>query len=91
LRLFGKKKKEPQAQVSSYDIFGGFTITERSAGHEIRWRSPNVTTITVHSAPLIDEDVETKREGDTIQVLTTSCKLTITTEQGRIEARVSKF
>ena len=91
MRLFGKKKKEPQAQVSSYDIFGGFTITEKPAGHEIRWKSPNVTTVTVHSAPLINEDVETNREGDTIQVLSTSCKLTLTIEQGRTEARVSQF
>ena len=77
--------------MSSYDIFGGFTITENPAGHEIRWKSPNVTTITVHSAPVIDEGVETKCEGDTTQVLTTSCKLTLTTEQGRTEARVSQF
>ena len=91
LRLFGRKKKEPQAQVSSYDIFGGFTITKGLAGYEIKWRSPNVTTITVQSPPLIDDYVETEREGDTIQVLTTSCKLRITTEQGRTEARVSKI
>ena len=91
LRLFGRKKKEPQAQVSSYDIFGGFTITKGLAGYEIKWRSPNVTTITVHSPPVIDEDVQTRHEGDRVQVLTTSCKLRITTEQGRTEARVSKI
>ena len=91
MRLFGRKKKEPEAQVSSYDIFGGFTITKGPAGYEIRWRSPNVTTITVHSPPVIDEDVQVERAGDKIQVLTTSCKLRITSEQGKTEARVSKI
>lgn len=90
MKLFGKKKK-PQAQVSSYEIFGGFTITKKPAGYEVRWRSPNVTTITVHSPPVIDENVQIRREGDTVQVLTTECKLRITTEQGRTEARVSKI
>ena len=90
MRLFGKKKK-PQAQVSSYEIFGGFTITKKPAGYEIRWRSPNVTTITVHSPPVIDENVQTGSEGNTVQVLTPECKLRITTEQGKTEARVSKI
>lgn len=92
MRLFGKKsKKEPQAQVSSYEIYGGFTITKKPAGYEIRWRSPNVTTITVRSPPVMDEDIQTEREGDTVQVLTAQCKLRITTEQGRTEAQVSKI
>jgi len=91
LRLFGKKKKEPGAQMSSYDVFGGFTITKGPAGYEIRWRSPNVTTITVHSPPVLDDDIQTEREGDTVQVLTTGCKLRIVTEQGKTEARVTKI
>lgn len=91
MRLFGKKKKEPGAQVSSYDIFGGFTITKGPAGYEIRWRSPNVTTITVHSPPVLDDDIQTEREGDTVHVLTTGCKLRIATEQGKTEARVVKI
>ena len=91
MRLFGKKKKEPGAQMSSYDVFGGFTITKGPAGYEIRWRSPNVTTITVHSPPVLDDDIQTEREGDTVQVLTTGCKLRIVTEQGKTEARVTKI
>jgi len=91
LRLFGKKKKEPGAQMSSYDVFGGFTITKGPAGYEIRWRSPNVTTITVHSPPVLDNDIQTEREGDTVKVLTTGCKLRIVTEQGKTEARVTRI
>ena len=89
LRLFGRKKKEPQAQVSSYDIFGGFTITKGPAGYEIRWRSPNVTTITVHSPPVIDEHVQVERAGDKIQVLSSACKLRLTTLKGKMEAHIS--
>jgi len=91
MRLFGKKKK-PQVQEVTYEIFGGFTITKTPTGYEVKWRSPNLTTITVNSPPVIDEDVQTKREGDIIHVLSTECKLKLTTkEEGKTEAHISKI
>jgi hypothetical protein len=90
MRLFGKKKTPP-IQENTYEIFGGFTITKKLAGHEIKWRSPNLTTITVHYPPVIDESVQTKREGDKIHVLSTECKLRITTKEGKMEAHILKI
>ncbi len=90
MRFFGKKKT-PEVQENTYDIFGGFAITKRPGGYEITWRSPNLTTITVHSLPAIGEGVEIEREGENIRVLTTTCKMTLTSKEGRVEARISKI
>jgi len=90
MRLFGKKK-EPQVEEANYEIFGGCTITKGKGGYNIMWRSPNLTTITLHSMPEIAEDIQVKREGDTIHVLSTECKLRIITKEGSMEARVSKI
>jgi len=91
MRLFGRKKKEPEAQEVSYEIFGGFTIKKTPSGYEISWRSPNVTTLNVKSKPTIDGDVEIREEGDTIQVLTTECKLKLTTKNGDTKVHISKL
>ena len=91
MRLFGRKKKEPAIQEFSYEIFGGFTIRKVPDGYEIVWRSPNLTTLNVNSEPAIDEDVEIKREGDTIQVLTTECKLRVIRKDGETKAYISKL
>ena len=91
MRLFGKKKKEPEAQEFSYEIFGGFTIKKTSTGYEIIWRSPNLTTLNVDSEPVIDEGIEIKRNGDTIQVLTTECKLRVIRKDGETKAYISKL
>jgi len=88
--LFGKKK-EPEVQESKYEIFGGFTITKKPAGYNITWRSPNLTTITVPSMPLIDENIERKSEGDKIQVTCMECKLRVITKEGKTEAHISKI
>jgi len=90
MKLFGKKKT-PEVQENTYDIFGGFAITKRPGGYEILWRSPNLTTITVDSPPTIGEGVEIEREGENIHVLTPTCKLTVTTKEGSVEARISKI
>ncbi|RJS87011.1 hypothetical protein CW704_04095 [Candidatus Bathyarchaeota archaeon] len=91
MRLFGRKKKEPEVQEISYEIFGGFTIKKTSSGYEITWRSPNITTLNVRSEPVIDDDVQIKREDDTIQVLTTGCKLKLIKENGDMKAHISKI
>lgn len=91
MRWFGKKKKKVEESVYEYEIFGGFTITKTAGGYEIRWKSPNVTTINVHSMPVISENVETKVEGDVIHVLTTECKLKLVTKEGKSEAYISKI
>jgi len=91
MRLFGRKKKEPEVQELSYEIFGGFTIKKTSSGYEITWRSPNITTLNVRSEPVIDDDVQIKREDDTIQVLTTGCKLKLIKENGDMKAHISKI
>ena len=88
--LFGKKK-ESDVEQTSYEIFGGFTITKNQAGYEIRWKDPNPTSITVLPEPTIDENVKTNREGDIIKILSTECKLTITKKEGSMEARVSQL
>ena len=89
MRLFGKKKKKPQVQEHSYEIFGGFTITKTDRGYEITWRSPNLTTITVDSEPVIEENVQTKREGNQIQVLSPECRLKIITKEETTEAHIA--
>jgi len=91
MRLFGRKKKEPKVQEVSYEIFGGFTIKKIPSGYELTWRSPNVTTLRVSSEPVIDDDVQIKREDDTIQVLTTECRLKLITKDGETEAHISKI
>lgn len=90
VKLFGKKKT-PEVQENTYDIFGGFTVTKKLAGYEITWRSPNLTTITVYSPPVIDEDVQVEREGENTRILSMSCKLKLTTKEGNTEARISKI
>jgi len=92
MRLFGrKKKKEPEVQEIDYEIFGGFTIKKTSSGYELTWRSPNITTLNVKSKPIIDDDVQIRREGDVINVLTTECKLKLITEDGDMKAYISKI
>jgi len=91
MRLFGGKKKEPKVQEMDYEIFGGFTIKKTPSGYEITWRSPNVTTLNVKSEPTIDDDVQTRREGDIIEVLTTECKLKLITKDGDTKAYISKI
>jgi hypothetical protein len=90
LRLFGKKKTSP-VQENTYEIFGGFTITKNTIGYEIKWKSPNLTVVTVRSPPVIDENVETKREGNKIYVLSKECKLRITEKEGSMDAKISKI
>ncbi len=92
MRLFGKKKEEErreQVAETLHEIFGGFTVTKKPEGYEIMWRSPNLTSITVSSPPVIEETVEIKQEGDKIQGLTNGCKLRITTKGGQTEAHIS--
>ncbi|MCD6465064.1 hypothetical protein J7L27_01690 [Candidatus Bathyarchaeota archaeon] len=91
MRWFGRKKKKSEETVYEYEIFGGFTITKTTGGYEIRWKNPNVTTINVHSMPVISEDVETKVEGDVTHVLTKECKLKLVTKEGKTEAYISKI
>jgi hypothetical protein len=90
MRLFGKKQA-PQAEATTYEIFGGLTVTENSAGYEIKWRSPNLTSIIVPSKPSIDSDVEIERNGNQIKVISTECKLKLTTTKEAIEAHILKF
>lgn len=91
MRWFGGKKKKVEEDIYEYEIFGGFTITKTAEGYEVRWKAPNVTTIKVHSMPVISEDVNTEVKGDVIHVLTTECKLKIVTKEGKTEAYVSKI
>jgi hypothetical protein len=91
MRLFGRKKKEPKVQEATYEVFGGFTIKKTSSGYEITWRSPNITTLNVTYEPEIAEDVQIKREGDEIKVLTTECKLRVITENGSTRVQISKI
>ena len=91
MRLFGRKKKESEVQETSYEIFGGFTIKKISSGYEFTWRTPNITTLIVKSEPIIDDDVQIRREGDTIQVLTTECKLKLITKDGDTRAYISRI
>ena len=91
MRLFGRKKKESKVEELSYEIFGGFTIKKTPSGYELTWRNPNLTTLNVKSEPIIDDAVQTKREGDTIQVLTTECVLKLIKEDGEMKAYISKL
>ncbi|MBS7657302.1 MAG: hypothetical protein QXI71_05985 [Candidatus Bathyarchaeia archaeon] len=86
--LFGKKK-EPEIEQTSYEIFGGITITKNSAGYEIKWKNPIPSTIIVSPKPLIDANIKTSQEGDITRILTTECKLTITKRDGITEAKIS--
>lgn len=90
MKLFGKKKT-PQAQDATYEVYGGITVTKNPAGYEIKWRSPNLTSIIVPSEPSIDSDVETEKNGNQIKVISTECKLKLTTTEETIEARISKI
>jgi hypothetical protein len=90
MKLFGKKKeKEAQGEESNHDIYGGFTINEKGEDYEIIWRSPNLTTITVNTKPIIDEKVETKLEGNKIIGLTNGCKMKIIKKDLKMEAFIS--
>jgi len=91
MRLFGRRKKEPEIQEITYDIYGGFVIEKKESGYEITWRSPNVTTLSINSEPVIDEDVQVEREGDTIKVLTNECKLKIIKEGGDMKVYISRI
>ena len=91
MRLFGRKKKESKVEELSYEIFGGFTIKKTPSGYELTWRNPNLTTLNVKSEPIIDDAVQTRREGDTIQVLTTECVLKLIKENGEMKAYISKL
>jgi hypothetical protein len=89
MKIFGKKKA-PETQEIKYDIYGGFEISKSINGYQITWRSPNVTTITVSSPPVIDDDVQWKNEGEKTRVLSMECKLILTTKEGVTLARISK-
>ncbi|MEM1606651.1 MAG: hypothetical protein QW341_01120 [Candidatus Bathyarchaeia archaeon] len=92
MKIFSKKKdKESKVEELTYEIFGGFTIRKDPDGYEITWRSPNVTTIKVHSAPVISQEVQFRQEGDVIHVLTTECKLKLVVKEGKAEAHISKI
>ncbi|HDM88870.1 MAG TPA: hypothetical protein ENG65_02630 [Candidatus Bathyarchaeota archaeon] len=91
MRLFSRRKKEPEIQEITYDIYGGFVIEKKESGYEITWRSPNVTTLSINSEPVIDEDVQVEREGDTIRVLTNECKLKLIKEGGDMKVYISKI
>ncbi|MCX8171096.1 MAG: hypothetical protein N3E47_03865 [Candidatus Bathyarchaeota archaeon] len=92
MKIFGRKKdKEPKAEEATYEIFGGLTIKRDPSGYEIMWRSPNVTTIKVHSMPVISQEVQFKQEGDVTHILTTECKLKLVTKEGKMEAYISKI
>jgi hypothetical protein len=86
--LFGKKK-EPEIEQTSFEVFGGFTIAKGQSGYEIKWKNPNPTSITVLAEPVIDANVKTNKVGDLLQILTTECKLILTKKGGSTEARVS--
>lgn len=90
MKLFGRKK-ESKSSENVYEIFGGFTIVRKPGGYEITWKSPNVTTITVQSMPIISSDVQTREEDGKIYVLTTECKLRLVTVEGKTEAYISKI
>jgi hypothetical protein len=90
MKLFGKKQT-PQAKATTYEIYGGLTITENPAGYEIKWRSPNLTSIIVPLKPSIDSDVEIERNGNQIKVISTECKLKLITIKETIEAHILKF
>lgn len=87
--MFGKKK--PKVEEATYEIFGGFTINKIPGGYEIVWRSPNLTTIEVFSLPIIDDDVQVEREGDTIHVASKECKLKLVREEETTKVFISKI
>ena len=91
MRLFRRRKKESTVQESTYEIFGGFTIKKTPSGYEITWRSPNITTLNVNSEPVIDSDVQIRREGDVMQVLSTQCRLKLTIEKGNTKVHISNL
>lgn len=92
MRLFSKKKEPKSSEnMYEYEIFGGLTITRKPGGYEIMWKSPNVTTISVQTMPVIGSDVQTREENGKIHVLTTECKLKLITRDGTTETYISKI
>ena len=91
MRLFGRKKKKAEPEVTEYEIFGGATVSKVVGGYEVTWRSPNLTTIRLTSKPHIDSDVSVSEEGDTIRILSNECKLKIMSKDGETEAYISKL
>jgi len=87
--LFGKKK--PKRQESTYEIFGGATIKKTDDRYEISWKGSHPMSIMVSSMPEIDNNVETKREGDVLRILSLQCKIKIVNEDGDIKAFITHF
>jgi hypothetical protein len=90
MRLFGKKRHLQSKRLPTrFSVVSRLPkrllVTKSSRG------SPNLTVVTVRSPPVIDENVETKREGNKIYVLSKECKLRITVKEGSMEAKISKL
>ncbi len=85
------KKKESNVEEVSYEIFGGFIITKNESGYEIKWKNPIPSTITVPFEPIIDANVKTSREENTIRVLSTECKLTLIKKKEGTETKISQL
>lgn len=89
MRLFRKKK--PEVQESSYEIFGGATIKKIEDSYEMTWKGANPMSITFSVMPEIDSNVETVQEGDVIRITSQQCKLKIVTENGDMKASLSEL
>ena len=89
MKLFRKKK--PEVQESSYEIFGGATIKETDTGYEIAWKTGHPMSVTVQSIPEIDTSVKTEREGDVVRITSFQCKLKIVSKDGDMKAFISEL
>lgn len=84
-------KRRKKVQESFYEVFGGATVTRIGDGYEIAWKSAHPMSIKVSSPPEIDDDIETKKEGETIRILSQECKLKIVIKDGEMKAFFSKL
>ena len=89
MKLFRKKK--PEIQESSYEIFGGAVIKKADTGYEISWKAGHPMSVTVQSMPEIDSNVKTELEGDVIRITSWQCKLKIVSKDGDMKAFISEL
>jgi len=72
-------------------MFGGATVKRTAAGYEIAWKGSNPMFVTVSSMPEIESNVNTERDGDTIRITSSECKLKLVTEDGAMKAFISEL
>ena len=88
MRLFGKSQKN-KINKSIYEIVGGAIIRRINSGYEISWKSPQPASITTLSRPVIENSVNFEEKNSIIYITSTMCKLTITTSENDVEAKIT--